>query len=76
MAVAVSFPICSSWSGCSAQFEDVPDTGSLNHFFDPESGKPLTLFGIEPGDGIFKANYTSPDWILQDKTQDGRQEFS
>lgn len=55
--------------GCGAQFEDVPGTRSLNHFFDPINNRPLTVGGSRLG-------LTSPDWALKDNNDESSQLFS
>ena len=57
-----------------ANFED-KDSRALNHFFNPLTNQPLTIFSFS----IFNA--TSPDWALEDKGDianniGGAQEFS
>ncbi|CAH1904480.1 exported hypothetical protein [Candidatus Nitrotoga sp. HW29] len=48
--------------GCGAQFEDVPGTRSLNHFYDPINNSPLKV-RIPPIFGPLVAmGSTSPDW--------------
>lgn len=48
-----------------AKFEDTFDFGTraLNHFFNPVTGKPLTIFNLA------LPNSTSPDWALEDGGQ-------
>lgn len=48
-----------------AKFEDTLDFGTraLNHFFNPVTGKPLTIFNLP------LPNRTSPDWALEDGGQ-------
>jgi len=58
-----------------ATFED-SGARALNHFYDPLSNRPLTVFGVS------LANYASPDWALEDVQEIngtfgvGAQEFS
>jgi hypothetical protein len=54
---------------CGAEFEDVPGTRSLNHFFDPVNNIPLTVLGIQLG-------LSSPDWSLKDNNNESSQLFS
>ncbi len=51
---------------CGAQFEDIPGSQALNHFFDPAHNLPLNIFGIRPGSLVGLPNLRSPDWALQD----------
>lgn len=47
---------------CGGQFEDLPTTNSLNHFFDPQNnGRPLTTVPALP----FQT-FPSPAWSLED----------
>lgn len=57
-----------------ANFED-KDSRALNHFFNPLTNQPLTIFGFSI------LNATSPDWALEDKGDianniGGAQDFS
>jgi hypothetical protein len=63
---------------CGAQFEDVPDARSLNHFYDPINNGPLKV-RIPPLIGpLVTPGMTSPDWALQDNQNniDSAQLFS
>ena len=44
---------------CGAEFEDAPGIRSLNHFYDPLHGIPLTVAGVTAG-------WASPDWAIKD----------
>ncbi len=56
--------------GWGAKFEDEASfTRAFSHFFNPLKDQPLTVAGIEAGE-------TSPDWALEDKSQDADQDNS
>src|SRR5712691_6937072 len=45
---------------CGAEFEDVPGSRSLNHFFDPAHDMPLTIKNTKPGSVLGLPNLKSP----------------
>ena len=61
--------IFSKLIACGAEFEDVPGLRSLNHFYDPVHGIPLTVAGVAVGQ-------TSPDWAIKDGNVTSNNVFS
>ncbi|MES3001247.1 MAG: hypothetical protein V4787_11205 [Pseudomonadota bacterium] len=55
--------------GCGGQFEDIPKSRSLNHFFEPIANRPLTI-------GTVRLGMTSPDWSLEDNNEESSQAYS
>ena len=62
--------------GCGAQFEDVPGTRSVNHFYDPTNNGPLKV-RVPPLIGPWVTpGISSPDWALKDNNDSSAQAFS